>query len=59
MSEHRVTLKWERGSAEFSYQKYPRDHTWIFDGGHTMTAGRSISGVRLPAGALPPNSTMP
>ena len=38
MSEHRVTLKWERGDAEFSYQKYPRDHTWSFDGGHTMTA---------------------
>src|SRR5215813_6478376 len=38
MSEHKVTLKWERGGAEFSYQKYPRDHTWRFDGGHTMTA---------------------
>ena len=38
MSEHKVTLKWERGDAEFSYQKYPRDHTWSFDGGHTMTA---------------------
>jgi len=33
MSEHKVTLKWERGGAEFSYQKYPRDHTWSFDGG--------------------------
>jgi hypothetical protein len=38
MSGHKVTLKWERGGAEFSYQKYPRDHTWSFDGGHTMTA---------------------
>jgi len=38
MSEQRVTLKWERSGAEFSYQKYPRDHTWIFDGGHTMMA---------------------
>ena len=38
MSEHKVTLKWERGGAEFSYQKYPRDHTWSFDGGHTMKA---------------------
>ena len=38
MSEHRVTLKWERGGAEFSYQKYPRNHTWKFDGGHEMTA---------------------
>jgi organic hydroperoxide reductase OsmC/OhrA len=38
MSEHKVTLKWERGGAEFSYQKYPRDHTWSFDGGYTVTA---------------------
>jgi organic hydroperoxide reductase OsmC/OhrA len=38
MSEHKVTVKWERGGAEFSYQQYPRDHTWSFDGGHTMTA---------------------
>jgi hypothetical protein len=38
MSEHKVTLKWERGGADFSYQKYPRDHTLSFDGGHTMTA---------------------
>ena len=38
MSEHKVTLKWERGGAEFSYQKYPRDHIWSFDGGHTMAA---------------------
>ena len=38
MSEHKVTLKWERAGADFSYQKYPRDHTWSFDGGHTMTA---------------------
>ena len=38
MSEHKVTLKWERGGAEFSYQKYPRDHTWSFDGGYTVSA---------------------
>ncbi len=38
MSEHKVSLKWERGGVEFSYQKYPRDHSWSFDGGHTMTA---------------------
>jgi len=36
--EHKVNLRWERGAAEFVYQKYPRDHTWSFDGGHTMTA---------------------
>ena len=28
----------ERGDAPFEYQKYPRDHTWKFDGGHEMTA---------------------
>jgi organic hydroperoxide reductase OsmC/OhrA len=38
MSEHKVTLTWERGDAPFEYQKYPRDHTWKFDGGHEMTA---------------------
>ena len=38
MSEHKVTLKWERGGAEFSYQKYLRDHTWSFDGSYTVTA---------------------
>ena len=31
MSEHKVTLKWERGGTEFSYQRYPRDHSWSFD----------------------------
>lgn len=38
MSEHKVTLTWERGDTPFEYQKYPRDHTWKFDGGHEMTA---------------------
>jgi organic hydroperoxide reductase OsmC/OhrA len=38
MSEHKVTLTWERGGAPFEYQKYPRDHSWKFDGGHEMTA---------------------
>ena len=38
MSDHRVTLRWDRGVTEFTYQTYPRDHVWRFDGGHTMTA---------------------
>ena len=42
MSEHKVTLKWERGGIEFSYLKYPRDHTWSFDGGHTMKATAAV-----------------
>ena len=53
MSEHRVTLKWERGGAEFSYQKYPRDHTWIFDGGHTMMATAAPAYLGSPANVDP------
>src|SRR5437588_2637979 len=38
MSEHKMTLTWKRGDLPFEYQKYPRNHTWKFDGGHEMTA---------------------
>ncbi len=38
MSEHEITLTWKRGDLPFDYQKYPRDHTWKFDGGHEMQA---------------------
>jgi organic hydroperoxide reductase OsmC/OhrA len=38
MSEHKVTLSWNRGEAPFEYQKYPRNHTWKFDGGQEMQA---------------------
>ena len=38
MSEHKVTLTWQRGEAPFEYQKYSRDHSWKFDGGHEMEA---------------------
>ena len=53
MSEHKVTLKWERGGAEFSYQKYPRDHTWSFDGGHTMVATAAPAYLGNPANVDP------
>jgi hypothetical protein len=48
-SAHKVKLKWERGDAEFSYQKYPRDHTWSFDGGHTITAMAVLAYLGNPA----------
>jgi organic hydroperoxide reductase OsmC/OhrA len=38
MSEHKITLIWKRGDRPFEYQKYSRDHTWKFDGGHEMEA---------------------
>jgi hypothetical protein len=48
-----VTLKWERGGAEFSYQKYPRDHTWSFDGGHSVTATAAPAYLGDPAHVNP------
>ena len=53
MSEHKVTLRCERGGAEFVYQKYPRDHTWSFDGGHTMTATAAPAYLGNPANVDP------
>ena len=38
MSEHRVTVAWERGARDFTYEVYSRDHTWEFDGGATISA---------------------
>jgi organic hydroperoxide reductase OsmC/OhrA len=38
MSEHKITLTWKRGDTPVEYQKYSRDHTWKFDGGHEMQA---------------------
>jgi len=53
MSEHRATIKWECRGAEFSYQKYPRDHSWSFDGGHTMTATAAPAYLGNPANMDP------
>ncbi len=38
MSEHRVTLTWNRGERPFTYESYSRDHTWEFDGGTRIEA---------------------
>ena len=38
-----MTLTWKRGDTPFEYQKYPRDHTWKFDGGHEMTASAALA----------------
>ena len=38
MSEHRAAIEWERGSAEFRYETYPRNHRWSFEGGTRVEA---------------------
>lgn len=53
MSEHKVSLNWQRGGAEFTPQKYPRDHVWSFDGGATMTATAAPAYFGNPANVDP------
>lgn len=48
MSEHRVTIKWHRTSPDFLNGKYSREHTWTFDGGFTVPASASPTGVPAP-----------
>jgi organic hydroperoxide reductase OsmC/OhrA len=39
MSEHRISLNWEKGDGPFTYDAYPRNHQIAFkDGAHKMTA---------------------
>ncbi len=38
MSEHKVTVAWKRETADFSYERYNRDHNWTFDAGITVRA---------------------
>ena len=42
MSEHKITLEWKRGTEDFSYESYNRDHVLVFGGG-----------ARVPASAAP------
>ena len=42
MSEHRATISWARGGADFGYRNYSRDHHWRFE-----------AGVEVPASAAP------
>ena len=53
MSEHKMTLTWKRGDLPFEYQKYSRNHTWKFDGGHEMTASAAAAYLGDPKNANP------
>lgn len=42
MSEHRITLDWQKGDAAFTYEAYTRNHTIRFkDGQEVVTASAS------------------
>ena len=38
MSEHSVTIDWNRDGRDFTYASYSRDHTWRFEGGAVVNA---------------------
>ena len=46
--QYRATVKWRRGGAKFTDQRYSRGHEWSFDGGMTVPASSSPLSVRLP-----------
>jgi organic hydroperoxide reductase OsmC/OhrA len=46
--QYRATVKWKRGDAVFTDQRYSRGHTWNFDGGIEVPASSSPLSVRLP-----------
>ena len=49
MSTHTATIQWQRGGAMgFVEGRYPRAHTWRFDGGAVVTASPSPSVVPAP-----------
>ena len=48
MSEHKATITWKCKSPDFLMGKYSREHIWTFDGGVTVPASASPSGVPVP-----------
>ncbi len=41
MSEHRITLNWEKGDAPFTYDAYPRNHSIGFKNGQETVIASS------------------
>jgi organic hydroperoxide reductase OsmC/OhrA len=48
MNEYTATIVWNRGEADFSDGRYPRQHVWQFDGGAEILASASPHVVRPP-----------
>lgn len=45
---HKVEVRWSRGEAVFTDNRYSRGHTWHFDGGVEVPASSSPHVVRVP-----------
>jgi organic hydroperoxide reductase OsmC/OhrA len=48
MSEHKATVRWVRSGDDFLKGRFPRAHTWTFDGGVTVPASSSPLAVPAP-----------
>ncbi len=48
MSEHKAIVAWKHAGPSFLKRQYSREHTWTFDGGATVPASASPSGVPVP-----------
>ena len=42
MSTHTASLAWSRGTADFTYERYPRDHMVTFGTGTSITASAAV-----------------
>jgi organic hydroperoxide reductase OsmC/OhrA len=54
MSEHRVTVAWERTTEDFSYESYSRDHTWSFEDGAVVVPASAAPAFRGEASRVDP-----
>src|SRR3569833_3302979 len=45
--QHKATIEWNRGNAEFLKGRYSREHSWRFDGGLSVAASSSPSVVTM------------
>jgi len=52
MSSYTAEIRWNRGEAVFTDNRYSRKHLWSFDGGVTVPASSSAHIVPLPYSAL-------
>jgi organic hydroperoxide reductase OsmC/OhrA len=48
MSRHTANVRWTRGDARFTDNRYSRRHVWRFDGGAEVAGSSSPSSVPLP-----------
>lgn len=51
MSHYTANVRWARGGALFTDQRYSREHTWHFDGGSLVAASASPQVVPVPMSA--------